>query len=287
MVRTTAPAVLRPIIDHECDGKDPLPATETQPPEPVITKVRSGSVLAFAATFAAVTIPTPVMAFDPDASTSLLLAGSSTIGNAALAWFHYLGIIGIGSGLTAERFLLQYDMPLEVEKKANFADLIYGLSAFSMLASGTLRAMNEKGLDFYAHEPLFWLKMVSVAVLGGLSLFPAIVFFRRDMARKQDPDNVYFAPLSAAMVDRLTTIINAELLAILTIPLLASLMARGVLYWGDFPLPLGVALYLVSLGGAGLKYGKEALDMMDAEGALDPISKEEYDMTLTAAKTKT
>ena len=216
-----------------------------------------------------------------DTAGSLVTAaagGSSTVVKALLAWAHFVGIIGIAGGLASERLLLQYNMPLEVENKINTADLVYGLSAFSMLASGVGRALNEKGFGaFYAHEPIFWLKMVSVAVLGGLSFFPAIVFLRRDLARREDPGNIYFAPLSDAMIDRLTTIINAEILAVLSIPLMASLMARGVLYWSDFPAPIGMVLYVAALGAAGYKYGKEAFDTMKAEGALVQITKEEYD----------
>ena len=218
--------------------------------------------------------------FDAAGSVVTAAAGgsSSTVVKALLAWAHFAGIMGIAGGLASERLLLQYNMPLEVENKINTADLVYGLSAFSMLASGVGRALNEKGFGaFYAHEPIFWLKMVSVAVLGGLSFFPAIVFLRRDLARREDPGNIHFAPLTDAMIDRLTTIINAEILAVISIPLMASLMARGVLYWSDFPAPIGIVLYVAALGAAGYKYGKEAFDMMDSEGALVQITKEEYD----------
>ncbi|CAB9524906.1 Predicted membrane protein (DUF2214) [Seminavis robusta] len=176
-------------------------------------------------------------------------------------------------GLITERFLIKKNMSQEDEIKINNADGIYGLSAFSLLISGYFRVTEfAKGWDFYQHEPIFWLKMSSVAVLGGLSFFPAIVFFKRDQARQQGQT---LAPLSDALVERITTLINAEILALLTIPLFASLMARGVLYMDNFPWPLGVVLYVVSLGGAGYKYGKEAFEMIESEQALVPIGKEE------------
>eukprot|EP00640_Fibrocapsa_japonica_P006888 CAMPEP_0113941522 /NCGR_PEP_ID=MMETSP1339-20121228/7418_1 /TAXON_ID=94617 /ORGANISM="Fibrocapsa japonica" /LENGTH=163 /DNA_ID=CAMNT_0000945693 /DNA_START=1 /DNA_END=492 /DNA_ORIENTATION=- /assembly_acc=CAM_ASM_000762 len=163
-------------------------------------------------------------------------------------------------------------MSVDEENVFNGADLIYGISAFSLLISGYFRAAQyEKGWEFYKYEPIFWLKMASVAVLGGLSFFPAIIFFRRDMARKNGDT---LPPLPDKVVDRVSTIINAELLAFVTIPLFASLMARGVGYSQDFPLPLGVALYAVSLGGAVFKYVKEALDAIENEGLLIPIEEE-------------
>ena len=82
-------------------------------------------------------------------------------------------------------------------------------------------------------------------------------------------------PLSDALIERITRVINAEILAFVSIPLFASLMARGVLYTQDFPWALGVILYVVSLGGAGYKYGKEAFDMMESEGALVPVEDED------------
>ena len=207
--------------------------------------------------------------------TSALAATTTTAGpipSAALAWLHFVGIMGVAGGLVTERFLIEYNMSEEQEMKINNADGVYGLSAFSLLISGYFRATSfAKGWDFYKSEPIFWVKMSAVAILGGLSFFPAIIFFRRDQARQKGQS---FAPLSDPIVDRITTIINAELLALATIPLFASLMARGILYVDDFPWVIGVVVYVLSLGGAGYKYGKEAFEIMEAEQALVPLESE-------------
>jgi putative membrane protein len=193
--------------------------------------------------------------------------------SAVFAWLHFVGIMGVSGGLMTERFLIKYNMSEEEEIKVNNADGIYGLSAFSLLISGYFRVTQyAKGFDFYKNEPIFWLKMASVAVLGGLSFFPAIIFFRRDQVRRNGDT---LPPLSDAIVDRITTILNAEILAVASIPFMASLMTRGVLYVNDFPWAVGVILYALSLGGAGYKYGKEAFDMMETENALLPLDKNE------------
>jgi putative membrane protein len=197
------------------------------------------------------------------------LAAAGPIPSAAFAWLHFLGIMGVTGGLVTERFLIEKNMSADTEGKLNLADGVYGLSALSLLVSGYFRLTEYgKGWEYYQNEPIFWLKMSAVAVLGGLSFFPTIIFFRRDQARKQ---GIELAPLSDAIVDRIATILNAELLAIATIPLMASLMARGVLYVQDFPWQIGVVLYALSLGGAGFKYGKEAFQMMEAEHSLVPL----------------
>ncbi|KAG7358412.1 DUF2214 domain containing membrane protein [Nitzschia inconspicua] len=193
--------------------------------------------------------------------------------SAFFAWLHFIGVMGVSGGLVAERLLIKYGMTEEDENKVNIADGIYGLSAFSLLISGYFRITQyAKGFDFYKNEPIFWLKMASVAVLGGLSLFPAIVFFRRDQARRK---GATLPPLSDAIVDRISTILNAEILAVASIPFMASLMARGVLYVNDFPWAIGAALYALSLGGAGYKYGKEAFDLLESESALVTLDRNE------------
>ena len=218
------------------------------------------SLVSMAAVAGIVTAATPAPA----------LAAAGPVPSAFMAWAHFLGLVGVSGGLVTERFLIKPGLTIQDEMKLNNADGVYGLSALSLLISGYFRVTDyAKGWDFYKNEPIFWVKMSSVAVLGGLSFFPAIVFFRRDQARKQGKN---LAPMSDALVERITRIINAELLALITIPLFASLMARGVSYMEDFPWALGVVLYAGSLGGAGFKYGREAFAMMDQEGALSEIA---------------
>ena len=77
-------------------------------------------------------------------------------------------------------------------------------------------------------------------------------------------------PMSEKLAARMTTLINAELLMILSIPLAATTMARGIGYVDfDCTIPGGlcVALALFGLGG---KYVKEALDWEeDAPSAIE------------------
>ena len=249
----------RPSVPYAADTNQSFqPSGVLGEPEGIITPDARQQTAIAIMTMALVGTPTPA------------LAVAGPIPSAVLAWLHFVGILGVAGGLMTERFVLKKNMSPEDEMILNSADGVYGLSAVSLLISGYFRMTGfAKGWDFYSNEPIFWLKMSSVAVLGGLSVFPSIVFFRRSQARQQGQA---LAPLSDKLVDRLSTIINAEILALLTIPLLASLMARGVLYVNDFPWALGVVLYVVSLGGAGYKYGKEAFELMESEQALAPVS---------------
>ena len=84
-----------------------------------------------------------------------------------------------------------------------------------------------------------------------------MTFYKRNFARKNDEE---VPPISEKLAARLQSIINAELSAILSIPILATLMARGVLYSQDFPYQIGLVISLASTGGSFYFYAKQALD---------------------------
>lgn len=54
----------------------------------------------------------------------------------------------------------------------------------------------------------------------------------------------------------------------LSIPLLATLMARGVGYSQDFPWPVGLVTAIVCMGGSFFFYAKQALTWTEDEVAL-------------------
>jgi hypothetical protein len=102
----------------------------------------------------------------------------------------------------------------------------------------------------------------------------AVTFYKRNFARKNDET---VPPLSDKLLARLQTVINAEISAVLSIPLIATLMARGVGYWQGFPWPLGLALALAATGGSFFFYGKQALTWTEEEEeyAVSAVSQEE------------
>ena len=80
--------------------------------------------------------------------------------------------------------------------------------------------------------------MLLFCVTGAASFFPTTKIIQRAVAKRNDPS---IAPMSPKLVKRMTSIINAELLAICSIPLAASLMARGVGYAEWLPWQAGGA----------------------------------------------
>ena len=143
------------------------------------------------------------------------------------------------------------------------ADAVYGVAGLLIVFTGYLRVTAyAKGWEFYQHEPIFWLKMLLVAVMGAASFFPTTKIIQRSVAKRNNGGELV-APMSAKLAGRLTSVINAELLAIASIPLAAALMARGVGYADWLPWQAGAAPVALALGGLGFKYVKEALDWQE------------------------
>ena len=118
------------------------------------------------------------------AAASIVTAGpalaADALPSAIAAYSHYLALMGIVGSLTTERLLLKEDMSEESFDLLATADIVYGLSGLLILVSGYFRATAyAKGWEFYAHEPLFWVKMSLLAVVGSASYFPTIKIVQR------------------------------------------------------------------------------------------------------------
>merc|ERR1711966_619448 len=106
--------------------------------------------------------------------------------------------------------------------------------------------------------------MLFVCITGAASLFVTTFVVKRAIVLF-DENSPPPVPVSQKLADRMTTILNAEILAYLSVPITATLMSRGVGYADWFPWQAGAAASLLALGGLGYKYVKEVLDMMAAD----------------------
>lgn len=197
-------------------------------------------------------------AFGLSAPAQAVAEASSRVPSALAAYGHYLGLLVIMGCLVTERLLIREDMSEESFDLVAIADGVYGIAGVLVTVTGYLRVTQyAKGWEFYQHEPVFWLKMFLFCVTGAASFFPTTKIIQRAVAKRSDPT---VAPMSPKLIARMTSIINAELLAIVSIPLTATLMARGVGYAEWLPWQAGAAPAALALGGLGYKYLKEALD---------------------------
>lgn len=180
---------------------------------------------------------------------------SSTVISALTAYGHIFGLLLAAASLTAERLLVKADMSLDEEAQLTTAHVVYGVSNILIVVSGYYLIMNGKGWDFYSHELLFWFKVTLYSIMLSSSFFPTIKILQRYLDRGTIPP-----PMSNKLANRIRKVVDSELSALASIPLLGTLMSRGVAYVDDFPWPAAGALpFLVVFVSLGFTYIKEAL----------------------------
>ena len=127
--------------------------------------------------------------------------------------------------LLFERISVKSD-PSRIEAiKMVIADLIYGVAGIALLVSGILRVKYfGQGADFYTHNPVFWIKIILFILVGLISLYPTVTYilWAVPLSKGKLPE------VSDKLVSRLKLLINIELIGFAFIPLVATLMARGV-----------------------------------------------------------
>jgi len=170
---------------------------------------------------AATSLPAPLLAAS---------AAPNALASAVVAYLHYAGFLLSGVCLTAERLTLKEGMGKADDNVLSIADSLYGVAGLVIVVTGYLRATQfGKGWEFYAHEPIFWLKLTLLAVAGAASFFPTAIIIQRAL-RQRDAGEASIPPMSPRLVARMTSIVNAELLALASIPLTATTMSRGIGY---------------------------------------------------------
>jgi len=233
-----------------------VPLTQRMQAEPKPTHAPAQVAAAAAATALALGTALPA-----EAATA-----ANAVPSALAAYGHYLGLLAVAMCLSAERLLVAEDMSEDAFDKLAIADGAYGVAGVLVTITGCLRVTQfGKGWEFYQHEPIFWVKMLLFGVAGAASFFPTTKIIQRAVAKRNAPTPP--PPMSPKLVARMTSIINAELLAIVSIPLAATLMSRGVLYASWLPWQAGAAPAVLALGGLGYKYVREALEWSDEEVA--------------------
>ena len=189
-------------------------------------------------------------------------AAVNPVASAFAAYGHYLGLVLVVASLTTEKFLVKPELTEDEAQKLVIADSVYGIAGVLVLYTGYLRVTQYgKGWEYYAHEPIFWVKMGLFAVMGSSSLFCTTKIVQMAVKKTNGEENA--TVLGEKLSARMQKIINGGLLAIGSIPLAAALMARGVAYAENMPWQAGAApVALVSLG-LSIKYVKEALTWTD------------------------
>ncbi len=140
-------------------------------------------------------------------------------------YFHFLGIIAIVGGLVGEHLIMKPVMSRREIKRMAILDAVYGAGAIVAIGMGfTLWFGVGKPADFYSQNWIFHTK-VGLAILLGILSLPPTLFFNKHKKGK-DLDTQIELP------KRIMMFIRIELLLLVIIPLCATLMAKGIGYFG-------------------------------------------------------
>ena len=145
--------------------------------------------------------------------------------SAAVAYGHYLSFMLCFGALLLERFLIRADPDRRTAITMVVVDVVYGIAALTLLLSGIARVLHfGQGSDFYTSNPLFWWKVGTYLAVGALSLYPTITYILWAIPLRKGE----LPKVSESLAGRLRLVLTVELAGFAVIPLMATLMARGV-----------------------------------------------------------
>jgi putative membrane protein len=145
--------------------------------------------------------------------------------DALLAYFHFAAIFTLIWFLVKEWTLLRAGFAnVDIERLAR-ADAGFGIAAGAVLVTGALRAVfGIKGWAFYAHNPVFHVKIGLFVLLGLISIAPTVKFLRWRKSRRNDA--TFRVSETEWKSARRLVLIELHLVAL--IPLAAVIMSRGL-----------------------------------------------------------
>ncbi len=135
-------------------------------------------------------------------------------------YLHFISLFALVASVVGEHLLLKPQMTRGEIKRMAIIDGIYGLAAILAVGAGlTLWFGVGKPEEVYTQNWIFHTKVGLAILMGLLSIYPTVFFIRQ---RKGDAAELVTIPSAIKWTIRM------ELLIIFTIPLLATMMARGI-----------------------------------------------------------
>jgi len=135
-------------------------------------------------------------------------------------YFHFVSVLALAVAIFGQHLLLRPSLPRREVQRLAALDLVYAIAVLGVLATGLLQwRVVGKPAAFYSHNPVFHAKLGLFGLIGIISIYPTIFFARN---KKGGPAETVRLPSAVIWSVRL------ELLFLLAMPLLATLMARGI-----------------------------------------------------------
>lgn len=137
-----------------------------------------------------------------------------------IRYLHFVSIFVLVAAVLGQHLILRGTITRALVGKAQKLDIAYAISVVVVLGTGLLQwLVVGKPADFYSSNPVFHSKLTLFLVIGLVSIYPSVYLGKN---RKGDPDEVITIPRGIIWS------VRAELLILFLMPLLATLMARGI-----------------------------------------------------------
>ena len=145
--------------------------------------------------------------------------------SALIAYLHHVAMISIAVMLVVEYMICMPGITEARIRKLARIDLFYMIAAILALASGSARVIwFGKSAAFYLHNPVFYVKLALFVAVGLISVPPTLQYLRWLRGVKAGAANV----AADYQVQRVRRLVLVELVLFAFIPLMATLMARGI-----------------------------------------------------------
>lgn len=136
-------------------------------------------------------------------------------------YVHFISIFAIVASISAEHLLLKPQLSRTEIHRLSILDSVYGVSALILLGAGlSLWLWLGKPAEFYSKNWIFHLKLGLFVLMGLLSIYPTIFFLKNRKGENKEE--------LVAIPSSIKWLIRIELLILFSMPLLATLMARGI-----------------------------------------------------------
>jgi putative membrane protein len=137
-----------------------------------------------------------------------------------IRYLHFISIITLVASVLGQHLTLRGTIPRRLVILAQRLDIVYAISVIVVLATGFSQwFLVGKPAEFYSSNPVFHAKITLFLVIGLVSIYPSVFLGKN---RKGDPDGMVEIPKS------LVWTLRGELFLLFLMPLLATLMAKGI-----------------------------------------------------------
>lgn len=144
-----------------------------------------------------------------------------------LAALHHLLVFALFAIFAVEMALIRPGLGAEGVRRLAALDGAYGGISLAVIAVGFARVIwGLKGWEYYSTYWVFWAKLGAFLLVGLLSIQPTLRIRRWLSAARDDPAHV----VPAAEIAAVRPWLHREGAVLLTIPVLAAMLARGIGY---------------------------------------------------------